>query len=500
MKKMNVKNLVLAGCAGFAGLAATVGLAQQIELPTFLKGENLVYQGRVSDMDVYVMEGYPGLWLVAPDGMSAIAGTIFSSIGHDIGATYTGGKPIRAFEIKPESVLTPETTLIPDKQNPNSVIESTRGTKPGFTPVNPDFSQAPVVSESELSRTTIPPQTTQATEVISSIFTDQEIMKIAGIVNGVDQDISDTLQTGNVDETSSGNVNETLSSNVNTLTQQLDESLDNVLSIEDKEALMQTLGEMISNGVETEDQLMSVVSNWTDIVTRKYNEKISGSNTGSVNPGNSVDSLDLVDSVDPVDPIEGIRDFVENSPLFAEDSVKTSAETPVETSTETSAQRAPSGSLTQVGITGETGTEPSLADQLLDEIRYNGFWFGVGYPDIPVVYAFMDPACPYCAKSIINIMNEMEQSKFQLRVLLVPVVSSGSRDLIAAIMTDELDPPVAFMEHEYAHAHGRSYFNQPDKPESKKWDQLPDLLQTEVLDNVNIMSKYEITSVHVLCF
>ena len=438
---MNMKILILSGCAG---IAATISLAQQVELPVFLKNEDLVYKGRVSDMDIYAMKGFSGIWLVTPDGKSAIAGTIFSSIGHDIGAAHTGQKPVRIFEISPEMALMAESVPKPE-QIPNSDqkskhdVEPILGIDPNFTPVNPDLFSEMIMSESELSRST--GQTGQSTGqtgqtgitpttgIISSILTDRKIMENMA---------SDTVDT---------------------------------ISNEDKDVLLQILADMIGN-VETEEQLNAVFSDWTDMVTRKYHEEVSGSDMSIVDPVDTVGLVGIVDPVDnvglvnSVDTVESVGNPVEN----LADSTENFTET-----------------------FDETAAELSLADQLLDEIRHDGFWFGIGYPDIPTVYAFMDPACPYCAKAITNIGKEMEQGKIELRVLLVPVVSSGSGDLIASIMTHD-NPPLAFMEHEYAHANGSTYLDPGD------WNGLPDWMQTRILDNVEIMEKYEIKGVPLFVF
>ena len=423
---------VLAGCAG---LAATIGLAQQVELPTFLQDENLVYKGRVSDMDMYVMEGFKAIWFVAPDGKSAIAGTIFSSIGRDISAAHTGRDPIRIFEINPGPVSEP-------------VVESDTG----ISLLNPDVFSKP--DNSGMISPELENQTRNgASTGITSIMSDQGIMQITENINRINPDIPKAPSAMEVPPI----IETPRMDSADSLALQAEAALE-AMPVETRNALLRELAEMI-NGVKTEEQFTAVTSDWTNMVASKFHEGIS------------------VSGVDPV--VEPVPDFAEVIPL----------------------QLAPSGSALQSTrqVVADV-EEPSLADQLLDDIRYDGFWFGIGYPDIPVVYAFMDPACPYCAKAIMNIGDEMEQGKIQLRVVPVPVISTESPGLIASIMADD-HPPEAFMEHEYAHATGRPCLEN-GRPclESRDWSSLPGWMQTEILGNIDIMEKYEITGVPYFVF
>lgn len=88
---------------------------------------------------------------------------------------------------------------------------------------------------------------------------------------------------------------------------------------------------------------------------------------------------------------------------------------------------------------------------LLDQMRHEGFWFAVGETQAPVVYAFIDPTCPYCARAIVNLKPEIDNGSLQLRVLLAPAINQSAAPLIAAILTAE-DPIAAFMTHEAEYA------------------------------------------------
>ncbi|MCW3782549.1 hypothetical protein [Defluviimonas salinarum] len=88
---------------------------------------------------------------------------------------------------------------------------------------------------------------------------------------------------------------------------------------------------------------------------------------------------------------------------------------------------------------------------LIETIRKDAFWFAVGASDAPVVYAFIDPQCPYCAKSIRNLRPDVEGGRLQLRVILAPLISKTSPASIAGILLSD-DPVGAFWEHEILYA------------------------------------------------
>ena len=83
----------------------------------------------------------------------------------------------------------------------------------------------------------------------------------------------------------------------------------------------------------------------------------------------------------------------------------------------------------------------------LESIRKDAFWFSVGKRGAPTVYAVIDPDCPFCAKAMTNLKDEVEFGKLQFRVVPVHALGERSADLIAAMLTDK-EPPVAFWRHE----------------------------------------------------
>ena len=111
-------------------------------------------------------------------------------------------------------------------------------------------------------------------------------------------------------------------------------------------------------------------------------------------------------------------------------------------------------SATEYSGFAEPGRLPSEAsassiDQsvALESIRKDAFWFSVGKRGAPTVYAVIDPDCPFCAKAMTNLKDEVEVGKLQLRIVPVHALGERSADLIAAMLTDN-EPPVAFWRHE----------------------------------------------------
>lgn len=95
----------------------------------------------------------------------------------------------------------------------------------------------------------------------------------------------------------------------------------------------------------------------------------------------------------------------------------------------------------------EAPSRPIDQSIALESIRKDAFWFSVGKRGAPTVYAIIDPDCPFCAKAMTNLKDEVELGNLQLRVVPVHALGERSAGLIAAMLTDE-EPPVAFWRHE----------------------------------------------------
>lgn len=133
------------------------------------------------------------------------------------------------------------------------------------------------------------------------------------------------------------------------------------------------------------------------------------------------------------------------------------------------------------------------AEDLLGAVEGNSFWFEVGAYDAPAVYAFIDPDCPFCARAILTLQDQVETGKLKLRVMLTPFLSDKSLAYTGAILTSadpEAPAPVAFWKHELERAYGSSSLT-PLADLSQIPSELVDGIQT----NIDLMVKAGIKGV-----
>jgi hypothetical protein len=128
-------------------------------------------------------------------------------------------------------------------------------------------------------------------------------------------------------------------------------------------------------------------------------------------------------------------------------------------------------------------------ESVLNDIRLNGFWFAVGSPGAPAVYMIADPACPYCARAIGNLKQDVEAGRVQLRILLAPFVSSRSPALIAGILFSG-DPAGAYWSHSLSYAErGASDLK------TYEFSDLPKNVLDAVKGNYDMVIDYELNGV-----
>ena len=76
-------------------------------------------------------------------------------------------------------------------------------------------------------------------------------------------------------------------------------------------------------------------------------------------------------------------------------------------------------------------------------------WFSVGNKNAPVVYAYLDPTCPFCARAVKAMRSDIDSGKIQMRVIMAPLIAANSPDVIAGILSSG-NPVENFMTHEAA--------------------------------------------------
>lgn len=384
VKNMKTLMIAMASCM----ISGSV-LAQTAELPDFLVGmDGIEYQGNVSGMDLYTMNDFTGLWLIAPDGRTAIAGSIFSSTGRDIGSAFSGAEPVTAF-------------LPPARES----------TENSVTDMLPSQDTAGILSPEEVDKMSA------GLEVIEGeVFGTQEnvmpALKPAPLVD--DTPIDPKQVTRDAEDALTG------------------------FDDDEKEVLMRALVELLRD-VKNDDEFKQAVFLWTNEIARRAQANEAGEKV----------TTDIVSDVQ--------EEMNTLPPVQLASSQQDSAE--------------------------------DLADRFMADIRHESMWFGVGSPTAPAVYAFIDPTCPYCARSMAVLKDEVEQGRLNLRIILSPALSDESLRYIAGILTAD-NPPKAYWDHEISKAQtGRSALELAD------WAALPVEIRTAVKGNMDLIKKYEITGV-----
>lgn len=91
-------------------------------------------------------------------------------------------------------------------------------------------------------------------------------------------------------------------------------------------------------------------------------------------------------------------------------------------------------------------TEADL-QEFFRETQEDTTWFVAGEKSAPVVYAYIDPTCPFCARAIDGLRGQIDKGELQLRVILAPLVSAKAPETIAGILLAD-NPVETFLEHE----------------------------------------------------
>ena len=72
----------------------------------------------------------------------------------------------------------------------------------------------------------------------------------------------------------------------------------------------------------------------------------------------------------------------------------------------------------------------------LSAIGRESFWIALGDPTAPGVFLVADPTCPFSARALASLADEISSSRLHVRLVLAPVLSAQAHDLAATIMLD----------------------------------------------------------------
>ncbi len=85
----------------------------------------------------------------------------------------------------------------------------------------------------------------------------------------------------------------------------------------------------------------------------------------------------------------------------------------------------------------EAGANPVIAlPGGLSAIGLESFWIALGDPTAPGVFLVADPTCPFSARAVASLAEEISSGRLHVRLVLAPVLSNSSHDLAASIMLD----------------------------------------------------------------
>ena len=135
-----------------------------------------------------------------------------------------------------------------------------------------------------------------------------------------------------------------------------------------------------------------------------------------------------------------------------------------------------------------------VLETVLADIEAEAFWFSMGRPDAArTAYMFMDPECPYCARSIDSLKGAIERGEIQLRLIPVPLVSQASPDAIAGMLV--APDPVA---EAFAHARGKLMGDRT--PPAATFADLPEEFRNLVAHNLEIVRRHGVPGVPLFVF
>lgn len=157
-------------------------------------------------------------------------------------------------------------------------------------------------------------------------------------------------------------------------------------------------------------------------------------------------------SVDDI-PAEALSPFS----LATPDAPQTQATEQAEAEASEAPEAAPTVTLPQDLSLEAGGVSPAdmgqmigdVADQLAFEtLSQRSRWFALGAPGAPVVYAVIDPTCPFCSRALADLKDDVLGGDIQLRVVMAPLLSPKSEETIAGIMLSDAPGQVLFSNAE----------------------------------------------------
>lgn len=436
--------------AGLAvSLIALVSAAAAQTPPSALSAApGITFEGQVGGMDVWSVPGHSDLFAVFPDGQTILRGAIFSGSGRDIGSAYTGTEPTRLFPETAQNTMDPApvtqtgiTTDIPlVNTGPATGFASLRGPDSCQSPIfgaGPVLGTPQVAGWDEAGRGNPPAPQDPAG---SRVTTASPALADTGLIDGseVAREAQDAL-----------------------------EGFDQ----EERRALLLDLVNGLRSATTQEEFLLGIAS-WRAKIDEMRVER----------------GMSRLYTSDGASPLPPVATAVPATTLSVPEITVTELPAPdTGTVTGTGQDAVPVAPVTE--DPGPVSPELPLEEVLLEDVRKNALWFSVGANDVPAVYAFLDPSCPFSASAVAALSEQIGSGELQLRVVLAPVISERSAGLVAGILSSE-KPPLTFFDHEIALSErGRSDLTLGSLSD------LPAPVQAGVQRNFNMIRDYGIPGV-----
>lgn len=421
-----------------AALAAPPALARDMPAPPeFLASEaDLRYEGRIGDMDVWRVPDLDTLFFSAPDGRTVIAGVAFSAGGRDIGAAISGLPPVRAFEVGAHEAPAADPVDIGEVSPPVALA-----------PLDvPAMEELLALTEGTVAPSVTQPGLSFAGEMPAG-YSGQEILRST----------EDALRE---------------------------------FTEEERRAVLVSLVERLQDA-DSPEAFVHGIMMWRVGIDEMRIARGLPPLYRMIPAEEAVEVRPEGSGAVAGEPTAGMS---EAAPMTAWPGAGT-PETGLDTGSDPlAAAIAEMRNVVDAAIAAVGEDDMTTEELLLDALRFEGFWFGLGRHEAPVVYAIIDPSCPYCARAMSNLRDVVVAGDLQLRILLAPLVSERAFGLIAGIMAAE-NPPLAFFEHSVDTARfGRSNLALGD------YDAMPTVLQRGVMTNQEISRSFGVPGVPFFVF
>jgi hypothetical protein len=388
----------------------------------------VTFEGEIGGMSVWSVPGVTDLFAVTPDGRTIVRGSIFSGSGRDIGAVYTGSP---ATELLPRREIV---EIIPFMAEPASQVQADQAPPqmvdagPGFSDLRgTDSCQSPIIGGGPVFGTPRIAGWDRAGNGAPPSLT-QPPLDANGLVDGA------------------------------AVARGAEQALEGFSADERRDTLMDLVNRL--SAATTQEEFLRSVASWRSDIDRIRQER----------------GLSRLYSED------GAAVLIPSDP----NAITTTVLPDPETVSVAEALLPPPVSVSPLD---EESPGATLEERLLQDARMNALWFSVGANDVPAVYAFLDPTCPYSARAVTALSEEIGAGQIQLRVILAPVISERAAGLIAGILTSDR-PPLALFDHMTSLAQaGRS------DVDPAEFSGLPGPVQAGIKRNYDMIRDYRIPGV-----